>query len=1278
MHLRDHEQLGDEPLYYEADHGSVYYSGSEDDYYEAPEHRRLRIEAQAVQFLNGQVPYLLSARLEGPFDKESWTNPWRSKRAERQINPSRSSAKRSVKTVEGARADVTTDKATDDLPDTQRTNLYPLPSPETTNPPSDRKNPYLDDREYDRIKEWRDIVEVEEVSTPADPFRASRHDARSNTSSTKKRPANHEWLRKDEPKKRRSTKPMTFPPIESPSRAAAQARSQRISRQSSVLTQCRIRSAARSEDAVSLRDAPISSFVASGVAKGFETTPGLPRMTDESLSGKQIFYEKSDSSEDELSKPSTTSSGRAARSSVGKLSSPDCSPSRRSKQTQRSKKLASQAVGQAANNGVLQAETEEGMPRSTLKSMIMKITRSGWIGHSQQDSSFCFHQLKAKSPVRDTSHPHAKENDPNEFAAGFSSPQHVDAAAIAERADHPCYQDQPAQEQDDNDEADPDRMEVDTHDPIPHSRESCSNSSVLEQSNDRQRTEPESVDQIRSRANSVLMNNQCETIRPDALPKRTEGTHQVPTKKDIDTSSADWTTYINTLDLSVVFNGPLQANQSHGEIPFLGQGPEDEGDSDWATVVSNEELLMPDSTSIETAKVKQHLPVVEQGPDDTSESEWSTFLNTLDRFTATPKQSGSSVLRRNTMDDIPEYDSDSDWSTCMSVSSQIEADQTGNTSHGPLPADLVDSEGKSPQGSLSSIVVPPAQDTEASLSPRETSPARTPHDTVVTVLCTGENTRLEEMMASDGKECAASPPAESPTSELEQESVGCLGADQDEDLAKSDTGPFLGADMTPGTSRTGHRVSTQGEMIVDLKTPETTMDARDTADSIVVNAGLDAKTMADESPADSRNPADADMVVDLKIPERMKDVQHTADSRAVNTAMTSTKRWQCQSPWSKSSALDAHPGEGPVDISCIANERRAESEAPQEQSPWFKEHVQLPMKNGQSTHCDGKADNDGGSSDLSLLAGQALVFISTPQTPWMGDKLPSPNFSLSVKRFSDFMKPSPTKKRSSPNQSILLSPTFGSEILFKSSELSRPQRRVKFAPLPGEEATDSVDSGSQESSSMYVEEDVSYFGLEGRKTTTVRVTRPPIRAASPPPRDVNSAEAGKIPDHDHKFAKHFEAMSKRKKNSVQRTPRLLPSDSPQTNSSQELGAMAEAFIQASQTRRKGLELDASSIGSPVRALSESHTPDEQATPLRTVGFEDQENAAPVDDVSAVLDNLNDFLDNTWGINLSMDEGQDAEPGFQHKVSTPPIQNLKSPSKQDGDPMWGLDFNVWAD
>lgn len=1206
MHLRDHEQLGDEPLYYEADHDSVIYSGSENDYYEAPETRRLRIEAKAVQFLNGNVPYLLSARLRGPFNKESWTNPWRSKRAKRQNNSPRASGERSVKAVEVARADAT-DKNHDDLPNTQGTSLYPLPSPETTNPPSARKHPQLEEEEsqFDWIKQWRDKIDAEESSTPVDPFHAPQHDAYSDASSTKKRPANKQWLRKDDPKRRKSTKAMNSLPTESPSRTAAQTRNKR---------KPGLQSSTPIHDVLPLREATTSSLATSTFAKGPEMTPNLSRVAGNRFQNSNPSILDADS-EDELSMPSTTPTRQPSSLSARKAPSHDSSPIRRGKQTKRTKKLASQGVvglEESREPSIRRSNTRKASPRTA------SVSRNRGMDHSQQDSSFCFHHVKAQSPANPVRHFYAEEDNPNEITNCFSSSQPPTAVIVAKHGDH-VHDDEPADEECD-DEPDPEEMVIDTYDLTPRPNELGAKPAVLGQGDDRQRTEPGSASDTDPRANPVPMHSECEVTSPDSLSKRTDDAHQTSPNVRMDTSSTEWSTYINTQDLSVVSAKPSQEMQDYDAIPFGKEVQDDESDSDWATVVTNEDLPTSGSDPGEAAEVETYPPVVELGPNSGSQLEWSTFLNFSDRSATSLKRPESSGSRRETMDGVLEYDSDSDWSTCKSVSSQIEMDQTGNTSHEPSSADLIVTQEKSPHISSSSIVVVPAGDPEASPSPQDISHMEVSGDAVVKTLSAERSFEVEDVSPSKNNDSDPSALQENATSEIEQESAGCPGVDSNENLRS----PFMGTD-------------------------------------------LNSEATTDEIHLESRAPSEGEIAIDLKTPERVMGVPCTAGCINMDTTVNSIKRQECQSPWTKDSALDPQTKEAMLDL---VGEGQA---AAQEQTPWSKELTEMPIEKHQLAQCD-----NGDTSKLSSLAGRALALFSTPQTPWIGDKLPSPDFSLSVKRFSDFMKPSPTKKRFSPSQSILRSPSFGSKILFKTSAPLKPRRHVRFAPLPGEEATDSGDTGTQDGSSVYVEEDVSYFDSQGKKTTTVRVTRPTTRPASPPPREATSVEAGNIPDHDHKFAKHFEAMSKRKKNPLQRVPRLLPSESPQTNSSQEVGAMAEAFIQASQTRRKGLELDAISVSSPAQVLSEGCATDGQATPRSAVSLEDQENTVPVDDVSAVLDNLDDFLDNTWGINLSMDEDQIAESRVQQTVQTASSQSQRSASIHSGDPMWALNVNVWAD
>ncbi|KKY38145.1 hypothetical protein UCDDA912_g01903 [Diaporthe ampelina] len=171
---------------------------------------------------------------------------------------------------------------------------------------------------------------------------------------------------------------------------------------------------------------------------------------------------------------------------------------------------------------------------------------------------------------------------------------------------------------------------------------------------------------------------------------------------------------------------------------------------------------------------------------------------------------------------------------------------------------------------------------------------------------------------------------------------------------------------------------------------------------------------------------------------------------------------------------------------------------------------------------------------------------------------------------------------------------------------------------------------------------------------------------------MGSVGVSALPDHDQKFAKHFEAVSKRKKPS-RKSLRLLPSDSQQmTSASQDVGAMAEAFIQASQTRKKLLH------------LAVEKTPEEEwrhdnaaqvTIPVAMDIYEDQENVEPVDDVSTVLDNLDKFLDNTWEIEMGTDN--------RHANDAWGKQEKKAASNQGAqrnveDPMLSLEANVWSD
>jgi len=69
--------------YYAPD--DLFYSGSEDEYYETPAQRKSRYETEALRFLEGRRTLLISTSLKGPFSLSSgWTNPWAGRQQHRQ------------------------------------------------------------------------------------------------------------------------------------------------------------------------------------------------------------------------------------------------------------------------------------------------------------------------------------------------------------------------------------------------------------------------------------------------------------------------------------------------------------------------------------------------------------------------------------------------------------------------------------------------------------------------------------------------------------------------------------------------------------------------------------------------------------------------------------------------------------------------------------------------------------------------------------------------------------------------------------------------------------------------------------------------------------------------------------------------------------------------------------------------------------------------------------------------------------------------------------------
>ncbi|KAF5557667.1 protamine p1 [Fusarium mexicanum] len=196
---------GEDTIYCEAtcDPEDVLYEGSDDENYDNPMSRKLRIEAAGQRFLDGKAPVLLTALLRGPFDATSsnWVNPWRSKHRTagnaRIIRTSPGKLKRSANVRRNVSIPETVQPASDSLE-------CHLPSPESLNQTSETEtHPYLEEDELAKVREWRDAVDAEKKPKAKDEFWAST--PQGSLSERKRKAKGSSWLKHLANNKRRRT-----------------------------------------------------------------------------------------------------------------------------------------------------------------------------------------------------------------------------------------------------------------------------------------------------------------------------------------------------------------------------------------------------------------------------------------------------------------------------------------------------------------------------------------------------------------------------------------------------------------------------------------------------------------------------------------------------------------------------------------------------------------------------------------------------------------------------------------------------------------------------------------------------------------------------------------------------------------------------------------------------------------------------------------------------------------------------------------------------------------
>lgn len=1189
------EELGEEPLYCEAHHDEVFCSGSEDEYYGAPEHRRLRIEAKAVQFLDGQIPFLLSAKLRGPFDK-GWENPWMSRRVQRQARhhqaqPQASQACFSAISVEAPRGGFA-DGANDALPDTQGTSLYPLPSPEITNPPSARKNGYLGEDDYCRIRRWRE--DVKSLPVMADPFWASqRNNGGDDAAASTTKPTEADWLRTRRSKKRGPDKPS-----ESPSQRGSKIKRRQVGRLS-------IRGAESSSEPTQETNDRMQPVV--HIDQG--TTTLQPNNTVRFFGNVRTYFDRPvsaprpafcsfdvnySSSEDEFYAPSpsaprreavtfaheepfeTLVSGRQANSAKrsplykvvrGRLGAEDQRLDR-AEDSQQNTQLPALQGGSAHLRGATRLSRSErqqdgsfnfhARPRSRPKQMESSQVPTSHVDLHDANTTLPDAQprLSGSTPENLAMQNHGSQNETEgePVAAHHVGKMVVQSSDTREVQANPGYmlQGAPVNERT---SSTPEVREVATP-----PRQNNDQSGAMEQSHEVQAEPPQHA--CTQELSPVSMPRSSETISAPA--DKAHGDLILSTVNDTIVSDLDWSTYINTQDLSAVVDEAQSINHDTEKWEDVTHKADVTSDSDWSTCVDSEEIT-----------------TVPGMAEDFFEA--VVFANEA--------RSPSPPTTDDTMD------SDSDWATCLSASAHA-------------------------------------------------SPA------------------LEILQVNSGgvNECAG---VSDPPTATDNNSTTISECPLD----------------VPCSSASGHEIAVEKNIIRDLEST-TALEARPDSPgpSAQYNIKTQAETQADlETQMSSFDPYATTVTIEPATPSSLKgndghashniegpdtETRTEADIGAVGEAVYNSMDLsnQAQSPWHAGGDIDprvavASPKEDDIFdvIPAIAEPRHL-------QSPWVQGGIDLQpatTERGLSS-----AENP---STLIALANEALTISSSSacQTAWVADKVPSPKFSMSVKKFSDFMGISPVKNAASMDGSILRS-SGTCHLLFEASESLKSRRRVTFAPLPGEPELSFAESATRDDSEIY--QDLSYFDHEGNKTTSIRVARPSIRVVSPPPRDLNLSEVGELSDHDQKFASHFEAVSKLKKNPVRRAVRLLPSDSQQASRSQESDAMAEAFIQASQAR-KSAELAGTNSGVDVR---NNLLRNKILRPVPMHPIEERENIEPVDDVSAVLDNLDDFIDNTWGVDTSADMEREKQPSERQQNSLAnSLENVR-------DPMLVWNVNVWAE
>lgn len=328
---------------------------------------------------------------------------------------------------------------------------------------------------------------------------------------------------------------------------------------------------------------------------------------------------------------------------------------------------------------------------------------------------------------------------------------------------------------------------------------------------------------------------------------------------------------------------------------------------------------------------------------------------------------------------------------------------------------------------------------------------------------------------------------------------------------------------------------------------------------------------------------------------------------------------------------------------------------------------------GRLRHTDGATYSSPVSSNHSPVrlivdtVAAAPTRHTLPSTPTQQSSLPTPDLTSSIKSFRDFMSPSPEPRRRSklalaPKASRIEKPHLRKSALSKSRKdrAKRAHLRVSFA-LPGDDGSGSSGTNTDPDETLDGAE-LPCREAESPSLVQKASSQASSRRASSPPLELSQSE---LPAEVTRFKQFFHAQA-RKGPQVKRPESykpLLPSASQQRCGSPEADAMAEAFIEADRAC-DGQDVSGDNRGAPEEEKEVVVVEAAEQSP------EEDEEVQEIDDVTAVLDNLGDFL-NSFDVEAELGKARREE---QQQPERLPGLGLGFPSTQDQMEIMGA--GVW--